>query len=201
MDAGPLPKAERSQRTTTALVTTARALFAERGYSEVSLNEIVEAAGLTKGALYHHYAGKEQLFQAVVEQIHDLIASRVAAAAPDADAWTQLVAGCETFLTASTEPGVQRILLIDAPAVLGWGAWREFDAASSELLLEDVLTRVVEEGYIAKQPIAPLVQLLSGAMNQAALWIAQTDERDRRLEQATSALNRLLAALRDHRDP
>lgn len=84
------------------------------------------------------------------------------------------------------------------PPILG--AWREFDAASSEPVLEDILTRLVDDGDIINQPIAPLVQLLSGAMNQAALWIAQTDERDRDLRQVTSALNRLLAALHVHRD-
>jgi len=117
------------------------------------------------------------------------VGDKVAEAAADLNPWNQLVAGCATFLKASTEPQVQQIMLIDAPAVLGWGGWRELDAATSMQYLEDVLTRLVDDRTIARQPVKPLVHLLSGAMNEAALWLAQSESRDRDLAATTAALS------------
>lgn len=197
---GPRTKAQQRAETTRALIKHARDLFATRGFAHVTLAEIVDAAGVTKGALYHYYGGKEELFRAVLAQVHDDVANRVANAAPGADAWSQLIAGCEAFLAASTEPAIQQIMLIDAPAVLGWGVWRELDAASSMRHLEDVLHQLMEAGTVERQPLAPLVHLLSGAMNEAALWLARSSHRERDLCDTMAALTRLLESLRgrDH---
>jgi AcrR family transcriptional regulator len=192
----PRTKAAQRDATTRALISQARVRFAERGYADVSLAEVVEAAGVTKGALYHHFGGKQQLFRAVLADVHRDVADRIANAAPDADAWTQLLAGCETFLRASTEPGIQQIMLIDAPAVLGWGAWRKLDAATSVQQLEAVLTVLSSEGVIRDQPLQPLIHLLSGAMNESALWLANSDDRDRDLAHTMDALKRMLESLR-----
>ncbi|WP_129664716.1 TetR/AcrR family transcriptional regulator [Phytoactinopolyspora endophytica] len=189
-------KAQQREETTQALVAEARQLFAEKGYAHVSLAEIVEATGVTKGALYHHFSGKDDLFRAVLRQVHDEVAEHIADAAPDADTWTQLVAGCRAFLTASTEPRIQQIMLVDAPSVLGWGAWRELDAATSMQQLEVALTQLVDEGIITDHPVAPLAHLLSGAMNEAALWLARTGNRERDLEDTMAVLTRLLESLR-----
>jgi AcrR family transcriptional regulator len=192
----PRTKAEQREATTRALVLEARKQFASRGYASVSLAEIVEAAGVTKGALYHHFSGKEHLFRAVLREVQQEVAGRIANAATEEDAWSQLVAGCEMFLRASTEPGIQQIMLIDAPAVLGWGAWREIDASTSMQQLEHVLTELIHEGVIEQQPVTPLAHLLSGAMNEAALWLAQSDDRERDLSQTMKVLNQMLCSLR-----
>lgn len=140
----------------------------------MSLSEIVAEAGVTKGALYHLFDSKAALFRAVLEQVQQEVAQTVAQTADvHDDLWTRLTAGCQAFLTASTAPGIQRIMLIDGPAVLGWNEWRAMDEAASARHLADVLTVLIKQGTIAPQPVAPLTHLLSGAMNEAALWLAE----------------------------
>lgn len=173
-----------------------RRLFATLGYGPVGLSEIVAAAGVTKGALYHHFESKADLFRAVLEQVQQEVAQRVAAAAAaHCDAWSQLTAGCRAFLVASTDPDLQRIMLVDGPAVLGWNEWRALDEAASARHLAEALAALVAEGTIAPQPIAPLTHLLSGAMNEAALWLSASAKPDD-LAATWAALSRMLEALR-----
>ncbi|MGA6166399.1 TetR/AcrR family transcriptional regulator [Amycolatopsis magusensis] len=189
-------KAQQREETTGTLVAVARELFAAKGYGQVSLAEIVTAAGVSKGALYHYFTGKDQLFRAVLEQVHADVAARVDRAAPDADPWTQLVAGCTAFLTVTTEPEIQRIMLVDAPAVLGWEAWRELDATASMRHLVEALTQLIDEGVLLRQPVAPLAHLLSGAMNEAAAWLAGSADPGRDLADTVAALTRMLESMR-----
>lgn len=189
-------KAQQREDTTRALTATARELFATKGYGHVTLSEIVHATGLTKGALYHYFTGKDDLFRAVLEQVHSEVADRVQAAEPDADLWTRLVSGCTAFLTATTEPRIQQIMLIDAPYVLGWGTWRALDASASMRHLVDILTWLIDEGVIVAQPVAPLAHLLSGAMNEAAIWLAASSDPARDLDDTVIALTRVLNSLR-----
>ncbi|MBB3036742.1 TetR/AcrR family transcriptional regulator [Hoyosella altamirensis] len=189
-------KAQQRDTTARALLGHARRLFAERGYAHVSLNEIATAAGVTKGGLYHHFSGKDALFEAVMHECHLEVAAQIESAAPHADAWTQLIAGCQAFLTASTEPGLAQIMLIDAPSVIGWHAWRGHDAATSMRQLETALAELMDTGVIVSQPVAPIAHLLSGAMNEAALWLAHSDNRVRDLSDTISGLTRLLESLR-----
>src|SRR5207302_7029411 len=119
-------KAEQSEATRSALISAARPLFAERGYSGVGTEEIVRAAGVTRGALYHHFEGKEDLFAAVYEQVEADLMSEIGAIATEAhDPLDALHRGAAIFLEACRRPEVQRITLIDAPSVLGWERWRE----------------------------------------------------------------------------
>lgn len=190
---------EQRARTRRALVDRARALFATRGYADVGLAEIVAAAGVTKGALYHQFEGKTDLFRAVLADVADEVAAAVVAAAgAHEDPWAQLVAGCRAFLVASTDPAVARIALVDGPAVLGWAQWRALDEATSGRHLVEALETLVARGVLAPRPVAPLAHLLGGAMNEAALWLAGTDEADRpaALESVWAELAALLDALR-----
>jgi len=111
------PKAERSEATRAALIATARALFAERGYAAVGTEEIVRATGVTRGALYHHFTGKRELFQAVYEEVERQLVERIATSAMSSagDPLQALTAGAEAFLDACEDPAVQRIALVDAP--------------------------------------------------------------------------------------
>ncbi|MFI6737679.1 TetR/AcrR family transcriptional regulator [Nonomuraea sp. NPDC050451] len=190
-------RAQQREQTRQTLLRESRRLFAERGYGAVSLSEIVSEAGVTKGALYHLFESKAELFRAVLEQVQQEVAETVARTADvHDDLWTRLTVGCQAFLTASTAPGVQRIMLVDGPAVLGWNEWRAMDEAASARHLADALTDLIKEGTIAPQPVAPLTHLLSGAMNEAALWLAGShDPAD--LPATQAALARLLEALRD----
>lgn len=190
-------RAAQREATTAALLLEARKRFARDGYAAVRLVEIVEALGVTKGALYHHFDGKKALFRAVVQAAQHEVAGRVsAAAARSDDSWGELIAGCDAFLAAHSDPEVQRIMLVDGPAVLGWHEWRAMDDASSGRLLVDILRTLMGQGIIVPQPVEPLAHLLSGAMNEAAMWLAET-ESPNALAETTAALRRLLSSLRE----
>lgn len=184
------------EQTRRTLLREGRRLFATRGYGAVGISEIVAAAGVTKGALYHHFAGKVDLFRAVLEEVQQEVAERVTeTAAAQAESWAQLTSGCQAFLIASTDPDIVRIMLVDGPAVLGWDEWRALDEAASGRHLAAALGALIDDGTIAPQPPAPLTHLLSGAMNEAALWLATTADPDD-LIATQAALARLLDGLR-----
>ncbi len=157
------------------------------------LADVARAAGVTKGAAYHHFDSKAGLFRAVVSEVQHELGERVAAEADrHEDLWEQLRAGSRAFLAAGTDPAVRRILLVDAPTVLGWEEWRTLDEESSARHLAEALEALVAAGTLADQPVEPLARLLSGAMNEAALWIARGGDP----QAAEQALDRLLAGLR-----
>ncbi len=190
-------KAEQRTMTIAKLVEISRALFAELGYAQTPTEEIVRRAGVTRGALYHHFGSKEGLFHAVVAAVQQDVAQRIVAEAEaSASLWAQLLAGCRAFLKASLDPAVQRILLVDAPAVLGWEEWRKLDAEHSMQTLDWVLTALAQQGLIKVASIPATVHLLSGAMNEAALWIAQAEQPETALTEAMLTLEQLLNGLR-----
>ncbi|GGV23756.1 TetR/AcrR family transcriptional regulator [Streptomyces griseoflavus] len=186
-------RADQRAATRRALTAEGRRRFAADGYHHVVLAEVARAAGVTKGAAYHHFDSKAGLFRAVVREVQRELGERVADAADrHEDVWERLRAGCRAFLAAGTDPAVRQILLVDAPTVLGWDEWRALDEESSARHLAEVLTELAAAGIIADQPVEPLARLLSGAMNEAALWIARGGDPPA----AEQALDRLLAGLR-----
>lgn len=127
------------------------------------------------------------------------VADQVSAAAEQrSDPWDKLVAGCEAFLASNADPEIRQIMLIDAPAVLGWDEWRSMDEASSGKLLVEVLGELIDQEIVAPQPVEPIARLLSGAMNEAAVWLAETDSPNA-LADTLAALRRLLESLRASR--
>src|SRR5207248_1935359 len=164
----PRTKAEQSEATTAALIEAGRALFAERGYAGVGTEEIVQAAGVTRGALYHHFrGGKEDLFQAVLVQISAESTQRVLSKADGVDdPWESLVVGVDAFLDESATPEVQRIMLIDGPSVLGWDVWRAADGEFALGALEQALAHAMEAGRMVPQPTRPLAHVLLGAIDE-----------------------------------
>ena len=188
-------KAEQSEATRAALVSAGRSLFAERGYAAVATEEIVRAAGMTRGALYHHFDGKEELFAAVYEEVEaDLVAELGRMATEAADPLEALHLGAAAFLEACRRPEVQRITLIDAPSVLGWERWREIGVKYGFGLIEEVLKAGMEQGVIEPQPVRPMTHLLLGAMDEAAMLVARSDDAELRA-QVAAAINRYLDAL------
>ncbi|KAF0835806.1 TetR/AcrR family transcriptional regulator [Nocardia caishijiensis] len=189
-------RARQREETRRLLLRVSRELFAAKGYAAVGLSEIVATAGVTKGALYHHFESKADLFKAVLAQVQQEVGEQVAAAADaEPDPWVQLTTGCAAFLRASADPRIQRIMLVDAPAVLGWHEWRALDEANSARHLGEALQTLIDAGTLPPQPVAPLTHLLSGAMNEAALWLADTAD-PTALPHTITALDRLLTALR-----
>jgi AcrR family transcriptional regulator len=192
-------KAEQSEATRTGLLKVARELFADQGYAATGTEEIVERAGVTRGALYHHFRDKQDLFRAVYEDVERELAERLVAitmARASEGPLEVLRAGCEAFLDACLEPAVQRIALIDAPSVLGWEAWREIDAKYGLGLLRGGLQAAMDAGEIAPQPAELLAHVLLGALDEAALLIARADDVRAARREVGATVLRVLEGLR-----
>jgi AcrR family transcriptional regulator len=190
--------ADRSEATRAALVAAARPLFAARGFAGVGTEEIVRAAGVTRGALYHQFADKQELFAAVLEQLEAELAERVAQAAVASgatDPLTALRAGSEAWLEACTEPEVQRIALLDAPAVLGSERAREIGLRYGLGQVEAALQAAIEAGQLAPQPVRALAHVLIGAVDEAALYIATAEDHETARVEVGAVLDRLLSML------
>ncbi len=181
-----------------ALTGVARELFAERGYAAVGTEEIVQRAGVTRGALYHHFrGGKEDLFHAVLVQVSAETVQRIAHVATHAgDPWESLVAGCEAFLDACASPDVQRIVLIDAPAVLGWDVRRAIDRDYGLGLLEAALQRAMDAGQLREGSPISLAYVLAGALDEAAMVVARADDPLAARAEMGQTVRRLLDGLR-----
>jgi AcrR family transcriptional regulator len=187
-------QSERTEATRAALMAAARRLFTERGYDAVGTEEIVRAAGVTRGALYHHFGGKAELLEAVYERLEAESTERVARVVLGSDLHSPLEAmkaGIEAFLDECAEPELQRIALHDAPAVLGWDRWREIAAANGLGLIEASLAAAIEAGEIRALPVKPLAHLLLGALDEAAMLIARDEDPAARAE-VTAVLLALL---------
>ena len=172
-------QAQRSEATRSALIDVARRLFAARGYEAVGTEEIVRAAGVTRGALYHHFGGKAELFEAVYERLEAESTERVARIVLGSEMESPLEAmraGVEAFLDECAEPELQQIALRDAPAVLGWDRWREIAAANGLGLIEASLGAAIEAGEVRQLPVRPLAHLLLGALDEAAMLVARSDD-------------------------
>jgi AcrR family transcriptional regulator len=190
-------QAERSEATRTALVGAARRLFAERGYTDVGTEEIVRAAGVTRGALYHHFAGKRELMRAVYEQLEEELSRQFAdTVTPGAEPLQVLREGAETFLDQCLEREVQQIALLDAPAVLGWEGWREVNAKYALGLIEAVIAQGIEVGQIRAQPVRPLAHALIGALDELAMVVARSEDQKAARDEVGATLETLIEGLR-----
>lgn len=171
-------QAERRAETRGQLLAAARQLFAERGFAETGTPDIVAAAGVTRGALYHHFADKTALFAAVVEAEHAAVAESIEAAgdAMPEDPVAALLAGGDAFFAAMRDEGRRRILLVDAPAVLGRAALDEIDARHGLETLVCGLRDAMEAGAIKRLPVEPLAQLFGALFDRAALAPVERQE-------------------------
>jgi AcrR family transcriptional regulator len=189
-------QADRSGATRTALVAAARRLFAERGYAAVPAETIVTEAGVSRGALYHHYADKRALFRAVLAELEEELTQRIAARTEGVtDVSMAMLAGVQSFLDACETPEMVRIALLDAPAVLGWQEWREVEAEHGLGLITLMLTEAMRQGMLDEQPVEPLAKLVLSAMIETALQIAHAEDRAVARGQGERALLTLLSGL------
>jgi AcrR family transcriptional regulator len=179
------------------LLRVARALFAERGYAEVGTEEIVRAAHVTRGALYHHFADKRDLFRAVHEELaQELLERIVGRTAGSASPWEALTKGVRAFLDACTDPAVIRISHLDAPAVLGWAEWREVDARHWLGVVTAALEEAMDAGQLRRREVRPLAHMLLGAMVEASMMIASAEDPGATRREVEGPLLALLEGLR-----
>ncbi|WGV62185.1 TetR/AcrR family transcriptional regulator [Brevibacillus brevis] len=192
-----MSKAEQKQQTMQKLIEVAREMFSKKGYADAAMEDIVKQAGVTRGALYHNFGSKEGLFEAVLASVQQEIGERVEAeAAKSEEPWQQLILGCLAFVSSAVEQRNKRILLIDGPAVIGWEKWRRMDEETSMRHLREQLLTMQEQGYIRPVSIDALTHLLSGAMNEAVLWISETPDQEKSLEEISAAMTLLLEGYR-----
>jgi AcrR family transcriptional regulator len=192
-------QAERSGATRARLVTAARELFAARPYADVGTEEIVRRAEVTRGALYHHFADKRDLFRAVHEQMEEELVETIGAqlaAAAASDPLDGLRVGVRSFLDACTEPSFARITLVDAPAVLGWEEWRRIDEKHALRLVLAGLSGAMEAGALRSQPVRPLAQLMLATMGEAGLVVANSSDPSETRVEIEGALMAWLDGLR-----
>jgi AcrR family transcriptional regulator len=189
-------QAERRAATRRALIEAGRELFAQHGYAGAGQEEIVERAGVTRGALSHHFGTKHGLFRAVVESLEQDLGDRIAVAAlRGSNPVEHLRFGCLAFLDAALDPAVRRIVLLDAPAVLGWQAWREMDDAHGLGLVSEALEHCMEADLMTRRPIPPLAHLLLATLNEAAMFVANADDPNAARVAVGTEIERLLASL------
>lgn len=190
---------ERAVATRACLVTAARQLFAETGYHATGTTEIVVRAGLTRGALYHHFSDKKDLFKEVFRTIvAELVGrSNSAAGVLPGDTWSKIVAAYSQYLQlVSSNEEYQRILLIDGPAVLGWESWRDLQSEFVAKGTAEALRLLMDQGIVARQSAEPLAYLIQAALNDAAMMIAHSPIPAQASQEAMSAFLFLLQGIR-----
>jgi AcrR family transcriptional regulator len=191
-------QADRSAATRDALVAAGRRLFAAHGYADVSTDAIVAAAGVTRGALYHQFADKTALFEAVLAAVEADIARRLAeevAAAGISDPVEALRHATKAWLDICVEPEILRIALIDGPSVLGWKHWREVCYLHVLGLVQVLVAQGIELGRIRPQPVMPLAHVLMGAGDEAALYVAEASDRTQARADMMAVFGQLLQGL------
>ena len=193
---------ERSEATTRALVESARELFASEGYSDTQLDDVVRAAGVTKGALYHHFDGKADLFRAVFAQDQGRLAKMVSEAYHrQRDPWKGFFAGCRALMEANLDPATQRITLLDAPSVLGWEQMRAIQSKYCLRLVKEGLREAIAEGQIASRPIDPIAHLVMGAIFEGSMMVARANDQRAAAKRLLTELRTLLDAFRAPQKP
>ena len=172
-------QAERTEATRGRLIATARRLFAAKGFAATSTEEILSEATVSRGALYHHFPSKTDLFQATFEQVEDELTAQVlqvATSSGETDPMRILQLGFDAFLDQCVNPEVQRIVMLDGPTVLGWDLWHELDERYAFGTIKAVLSVAAEMGRIEQSAVDPLTHLLLGAVMQAGMVVARSDD-------------------------
>jgi len=191
-------QAERTAATKALLIDSARKLFADKGFSAVSTEAIVAEAGVTRGALYHQFDDKAALFAVVYEEVErELVADvgeRIMAARPT-DQLQAMRIGARLFLDLVSAPGVQQIVLLDAPAVLGWERWRAVGIKYGLGVIEAMLAQAIADGVVADQPVRPTAHVVLGALDEAALYISRAPDGAQARTQMYTVADRLIAGI------
>jgi AcrR family transcriptional regulator len=187
---------ERSTATRRRILDASRELFASRGWTATSIDEIVRTAGVTKGALYHHFRDKTDLLRAVYEeQEQGSIEGLLELGLANGDPLDALRAGARAFLTSCLDPTFRRIALVEAPAGLGWDEWREIDARYGFGLLRLGVKGAMDAGRMRRMPVDSIAHLLLAALSEAALLLGRADDPAAAFDEVVDAFNALLDGL------
>jgi AcrR family transcriptional regulator len=190
---GEAERRARGDQTRRDVIAAARALFVDPGYHQTSVGDIVAKSGIgTRGALYHHFKDKADLFRLVFEEVHRDLVDRAIAHPPPGDAWDRLRLGLHGFLDAALEPEVQRIVLVDAPVILGWQGLRAIEGAGGLALVQEVLQEAMNDGAIQRLPVRELANMILAALEEASLLVAQATNKAQAKRSVGLILDRLL---------
>lgn len=183
---------QQGSETQKTLRREARKLFTKKGYSGANTNELVERASVTKGALYHHFANKKELYQAVVEDAERELVEKLEAAGAGKPAWDRLRAMCRAYIDACRDPALARMLVLEAPVVLGWKTWcnleQKYEVAA--------FARVLDEAGALSEPAETLAQVILGALTTGARVIATAEDPKKASADVEKTIDRLIAGLR-----
>jgi AcrR family transcriptional regulator len=192
---------EYAEATRQALVDSAVELFTERGYAGTSLDEIAKRARVTKGALYHHFSGKQAMFEAAFDAVETRVMGHLGAiVGGPGQPWQTAMAGIEAYVRVCLEPSYQRIVIHEAPVVMGWQTWRACEERYSFGVLRAAVESLVDAGEIADMPVEITTQLLFGALSSGARAIAGASDPERVGAEVAHAVSRVLAGLRRRTD-
>lgn len=190
-------RVSQGQHTVRHLLSIAQKAFAEQGFADTTTQQIIDAAGVTKGALYHHFPSKRDLFEAVYRDIEEAIAAEINAASASTNRpWEQLIAGCSAYLDAFQNADWYRILRIDGPSVLGPAQWAQIDAEYGLERLLPFLEFLATNQIIQVPSVPAFARLLTGAMNEASFWIASAEDKPAALAASKATLNAWLEGVR-----
>ena len=193
---GDAERRARGDQTRRDVIAAARALFVDPGYHQTSVSDIVAKSGIgTRGAFYHHFKDKADLFRLVFEEVHKDLVDRAIAHPPPGDAWDRLRLGLHGFLDAALEPEVQRIVLVDGPVILGWQGLRAIEGSGGLALVREVLQEAMNDGAIQRLPVRELAQMVLATLEEASLLVAQAPKKAQAKRSVGLILDRLLFSL------
>ena len=186
----------RGEATRAQLIAIATRMFADRGYEDTSIEAVLREAGVSRGSLYHHFASKEALFEAVAEDMETSVGAQTLAAASGSDGpVAALRAGFLAWIRLAGDPVVRRILLIDAPSVLGWERWRAMEEHHALGLIRAVLQIIADDGKLQPDLVGTLAHVLLASVNEVALLVARSDDKEAAMRDGADAIDELLQRL------
>ena len=186
----------RGEATRGQLIATATRMFADRGYEDTSIEAVLREAGVSRGSLYYHFASKEALFEAVAEDVETSVGVQTLAAARGSDGpVAALRAGFLAWIRLAGDPVVRRILLIDAPSVLGWERWRSMEEHHALGLIRAVLQVIADEGHVRPELVGTLAHVLLASVNEVALLVARSDDKEAATQAGADAIDEMLQRL------
>ena len=192
-------RVEHTESTRHALVSSAVVLFTKKGYGGTSLDEIAKRARVTKGALYHHFSGKQAIFEAAFEEVEQRVVQRLTKSLNgDGTTWETVRAGLADFMTVCLEPSYQRIVVHEAPAVMGWERWREAEERFTFGVVREAVQALIDAGEISPMPIDALVHVFFGALSAGATAIAGAGQQKKARAEVGEVVDRVLRGLREH---
>ena len=186
----------RGEATRSQLIAIATRMFADRGYEDTSIEAVLREAGVSRGSIYHHFPSKEALFEAVAEDVETSVGEQTLAAASGIDSpLAALRAGFLAWIRLAGDPVVRRILLIDAPSVLGWERWRAMEEHHALGLIRVVLQAIAEEGHLRPDLVNTLSHVLLASVNEVALLVARSEDKEAAMKSGGDAIDELLQRL------